>query len=101
MTAMKNKIRSQRGASITFALLLFLVCAIISSIVIVAATVVGGRASKMAELDQRYYAVNSAAELLRDVLEQQTVTVTATTQTVSIMAPEIWTTNDNLMVNMV
>lgn len=101
MTAMKNKIRSQRGASITFALLLFLVCAIISSIVIVAATAVGGRASKMAELDQRYYAVNSAAELLRDVLEQQTVTVTATTQTVSIMAPEIWTTNDNLMVNMV
>jgi len=81
MNAMKNKIKSQRGASITFALLLFLVCAIISSIVIVAATAVGGRASKMAELDQRYYAVNSAAELLRDVLEKQIVTVTTGTRT--------------------
>lgn len=81
MNAMKNKIQSQRGASITFALLLFLVCAIISSVVIVAATAVGGRASQMAELDQRYYAVNSAAELLRDVLEAQTVTVTMGTKT--------------------
>lgn len=83
MNAMKNKIKSQKGASITFALLLFLVCAIISSIVVVAATAVGGRASQMAELDQRYYAVNSAAELLRDVLEDQTVVVTASTTTVS------------------
>ena len=83
MNAMKNKIKSQRGASITFALLLFLVCAVISSIVIVAATAVGGRASKMAELDQRYYSVNSAAEYLRDVLETQTVIVTTGTKTVS------------------
>ena len=83
MNAMKNKIKSQKGASITFALLLFLVCAIISSIVIVAATAVGGRASQMAQLDQRYYSVNSAAELLRDVLEQQTVVVTAGTKTVT------------------
>ena len=76
MNAMKSKIKSQRGASITFALLLFLVCAIISSIVVVAATAVGGRASQMAELDQRYYAVNSAAELLRDELEKYEVMVT-------------------------
>lgn len=83
MNAMENKIKSQRGASITFALLLFLVCAVISSIVIVAATAVGGRASQMAELDQRYYSVNSAAELLRDVLETQIVTATTGTRTVS------------------
>ncbi len=83
MNALKNKIKSQRGASITFALLLFLVCAIISGVVVVAATAVGGRASKMAEMDQRYYAVNSAAELLRDVLESQTAVVTTGTKTVS------------------
>ena len=83
MNALKNKIKSQRGASITFALLLFLVCAIISGVVVVAATAVGGRASKMAEMDQRYYAVNSAAELLRDVLENQTAVVTTGTKTVS------------------
>lgn len=83
MNGIKRKLSSRSGASITFALLLFLVCAVISSVVIVAATAVGGRASKMAEMDQRYYAVNSAAELLRDVLEEQTVTVTTGTRTVS------------------
>ena len=83
MQALRQKACSQRGASITFALLLFLVCAIISSIVIVAATAVGGRASRMAEMDQRYYAVNSAAELLRDVLEAPTVTITTGTTAVS------------------
>ncbi len=61
---MKRKIRSQKGASITFALLLFLVCAVMSSIVIVAATAVGGRFSKLGEMDQRYYAVTSASRLL-------------------------------------
>ena len=75
MSVLKQKATSERGASITFALLLFLVCAIISSVVIVAATAVGGRASKMAEMDQRYYAVNSAAELIRDVMEEPEVTV--------------------------
>lgn len=81
MRAIRRKARSQEGASITFALLLFLVCAIISSVVIVAATAAAGRASKMAEMDQRYYAVNSAAELLRDMLEKQSVTITLTTTT--------------------
>ena len=80
---LKQKASSQTGASITFALLLFLVCAIVSSIVIVAATAVGGRASKMAEMDQRYYAVNSAAELVRDILEAPRVTVETGTQTTS------------------
>ena len=85
MRALRQKAGSQRGASITFALLLFLVCAVISSVVIVAATAVGGRASKMAEMDQRYYAVNSAAELVRDVLEHQTVVITVGSKTVSIV----------------
>ena len=81
MNRIKNKLRSETGASITFALLLFLVCAIISSVVIVAATASGGRLSQLAETDQRYYAVNSAAELLRNVLEEQEVVVTIKTTT--------------------
>lgn len=64
MSAIKKKLRSQRGASITFALLLFLVCAIISSVIIVASTASAGRMSQLATMDQRYYAVNSTAELL-------------------------------------
>ena len=75
MNAMKNKIKSRRGASITFALLLFLVCAVVSGIVIVAATAASGRMDQIAESDQRYYAVTSAAELLKDALDGKTVTV--------------------------
>lgn len=75
MIAMKNKIKSQRGASITFALLLFLVCAIISSIVIVAATAAAGRMSGQVDMDGRYYAVTAVASKLKQELENQTVTL--------------------------
>ena len=61
---LKQKLKSQTGASITFALLLFLVCAVVGSAVLVAGTAAAGRMSKIAEMDQRYYAVNSAASLL-------------------------------------
>ena len=76
MRNVRRKLGSQAGASITFALLLFLVCAVISSVVIVAATAAGGRLSKLAEMDQRYYAVTSAAELLRHEIDGKTVIVT-------------------------
>ena len=75
MNALKNKIKSQRGASITFALLLFLVCAIISGIVVVAATAAAGRMSQRAEIDQRYYAVISAGGLLRDDFNGKAISV--------------------------
>lgn len=78
-----QKLRSQDGASLIISLTLFLVCAVISSVVIVAATAVGGRASQLPEMDQRYYAVSSAAELIRDLVEEQTITVmTGTKNTV-------------------
>ena len=76
MQLMKNKIRSERGASITFALLLFLVCAVIGSAVLVAGSAAAGRLSKIAENDQRYYSVNSAARLLIDLVEADEVKVT-------------------------
>ena len=65
MQAIRNKLKTQKGASITFALLLFLVCAVISSVVIVAATTAAGRMSQLPQMDQRYYAVTSAANLLK------------------------------------
>ncbi len=83
MRAIQKKIRSQRGASITFALLLFLVCAVLSSVVIVAATSASGRISKLAESDQRYYAVTSAAELLRDVMKDKSVSIVKVTKSYS------------------
>jgi len=64
MQAIRNKIRSRRGASLTFALLLFLVCAVVGSVVLVAGTAASGRLAELAESEQRFYAVNSAAELI-------------------------------------
>ena len=75
MNRSKKKIKSNNGASITFALLLFLMCAVISSVVIVAATAAGGRMSQLAESDQRYYAVASAVELLKDDFEGKKVKI--------------------------
>lgn len=63
---LKKKLRSSKGASITFALLLFLVCAVIGSVVLAAGTASSGRFSKLAESDARYYSVTSAAALLKD-----------------------------------
>lgn len=75
MQAIQNKLKSQKGASISFALLLFLVCAVISSVVIVAATAAGGRMSQLPEMDQRYYAVTSAANLLKSEIDGKRVVV--------------------------
>lgn len=74
----KQKIKSQTGASITFALLIFLVCAVISSVVLTAGTAASGRMSQMADTEQRYYSVTSAAQLLKKMIENDTVTVIKT-----------------------
>ena len=81
MTALrpiKKKIQSERGASITFALLLFLVCAVVGSAVLTAGTAAAGRLSQIAEMDQRYYSVNSAARLLISLVEGDKVNVKKT-----------------------
>lgn len=74
MNRIRQKLTSQSGASITYALLLFLVCAVVSSVVITAATAASGRMSKSVETDKRYYAVTSAAELIRDLFDGVRVT---------------------------
>ncbi len=70
-----EKIRSKSGASITFALLLFLVCAILSAVILVVGTTSAGRMSGLAETDQRYYTVNSAAQLITDGLDGKTISM--------------------------
>ena len=63
-----RKLRSETGASLSFALLLFLVCAIIGVIILTAGTIASGRLAEKAKMDQRYYRVISAAEFLKDEL---------------------------------
>lgn len=70
-----KKLRSSKGASLTFALLAFLVCAVISAVLLASASAASGRVSKLAETDQRYYAVTSAAQLFCDALENQQFTI--------------------------
>lgn len=70
-----KKLRSSKGASITFALLAFLVCAVISAILLASASAASGRASDLAKMDQRYYAVTSAAQLFCDTLDGQEIVV--------------------------
>lgn len=66
-----KKLRSSKGASLTFALLAFLVCAVISAVLLASASAAAGRLSGLAEADQRYYAVTSAAQLFCDELSNQ------------------------------
>ncbi len=85
MNRINNKLRSRTGASITFALLLFLVCAVLCSVILSAATAASGRMAGVAQRDQRYFAVTSACEMMRDMVggEDSAVTVVKKTITVS------------------
>ncbi len=76
MNLIHHKLRSRRGASLSIALLLFLVCLAVASVVLAAGTAASGRLSELREADQRYYSVTSAAELVRDMIGDQTVTFT-------------------------
>lgn len=75
-----RKLKSNKGLSITVALLLFLVCAVIGSVVLAAGTAAAGRLSRLAERDARYYSVSSATELLINEFtgEARKVTITRT-----------------------
>ncbi|MBR0409674.1 MAG: hypothetical protein IJI25_01545 [Eubacterium sp.] len=74
----KHKLSSQKGASITYALLLFLVCAVISSVVLTAGTAASGRMSQIAEMDQKYYSVTSAAELIKELVNSKRIVAKGT-----------------------
>ena len=63
-----KKLASESGASLSFALLLFLVCATVGGVVLAAGTIASGRFSELVKMDQRYYSVTSAAQLLESEL---------------------------------
>ena len=73
LNRLRQKLTSQSGASITYALLLFLVCAVVSSVVLAAGTAASGRMSQSVSNDQRYYSVTSAAEFLKKEIDGKSV----------------------------
>ena len=70
-----RKLKSNEGASLTFAILLFLVCAVIGSIVLTAGTIASGRLAEKADMDQRYYHVVSTADFLKETLDKKEVVI--------------------------
>lgn len=71
----KNKMRSESGATLMTALLFFIMCAVCGSVILAAASAAAGRMSRQQSSDQAYYTVTSAAKLLRDEIDGETVTV--------------------------
>lgn len=73
--SLRAKLRSSSGASLLFALLLFLVCITVGSVILTSGTAAAGRASQAASMERNYSAVSSAAELLCSEFEGNTLTV--------------------------
>ena len=78
MNAVQRKLYDRSGATLTVALLFFIMCAAAGSVILAAATTSTGRLAELQASDQNYYAVVSAAKLLRDEIDGQTIGVKQT-----------------------
>ena len=78
MNAVQRKLHDRSGATLTVALLFFIMCAAAGSVILAAATTSTGRLSQLQASDQNYYAVVSAAKLIRDEIDRQTIGVKQT-----------------------
>ena len=68
VTRVQRKIEDRSGASLSVALLFFLVCAIVGSVLIAAASVSVGRMKGIEQGEQERYAVDSAMNLIAEKL---------------------------------
>lgn len=68
---LRNRIRSNSGATILLALLFFLLCALAGSIILSAGSAAAGRISGLKETEQSFYSVTSAAQVIREAIEGQ------------------------------
>lgn len=75
MNEVQRKLHDRSGATLTVALLFFVMCAAAGSVILAAATTSTGRLSQLQASDQNYYAVVSAAKLIRDEIDGQTIAV--------------------------
>lgn len=78
MGCLNQKWNSQKGASLLIALLFFLLCLTVGTVVLTAAGASAGRLAGLRQEEQNYLTVSSAARMLRDKLEgaqAETVTV--------------------------
>lgn len=70
-----RKLRSQSGVSLSVALLFFVVCAALASMILAAAYAASGRVTSRMTLNQDHYAVDSAASLISDELKNDVIVI--------------------------
>lgn len=71
----RKKLSSQSGVSLSVALLFFVVCAALASMILAAAYAASGRVSKTMSLDQNQYTVDSAAALVSKELQNEVIVI--------------------------
>jgi hypothetical protein len=76
MIAIRNKLKSNNGATLMLALFFFIVCAVTGSMILLSATVATGGLDGMRERDQNFYAVRSAAKFVEEQLKNESIEVT-------------------------
>ena len=76
MRVISKKLKSEDGATLFFALLFFVLCAVAGSIVLSSATGVTGQLTSLNRNDTDYYVVSSAARYLSDVITESEFSIT-------------------------
>ena len=64
-----NRIKNNKGISLSVALLFFAICAVFGSVILATATAASNRVGGLVSEKQSFYTVSSAAESMRDILE--------------------------------
>ena len=75
-----RKLRSESGVSLSVALLFFVVCAALASMILAAAYAASGRVTSRMTLNQDQYAVDSAASLIAKELQSDVIVIQQTAQ---------------------
>lgn len=65
------KLKSNTGATLLMALIFFLLCAVCGAVILTAGSSASGRIAGLAESEQEYYSVASAAGVLEDAINGQ------------------------------
>ncbi|MEE8807206.1 MAG: hypothetical protein SOI44_02170 [Lactimicrobium sp.] len=73
-----KKLKSQSGVSLSVALLFFVVCAALASMILAAAYAASGRVTNKMTLNQDQYAANSAASLISKELQNDVIVIQET-----------------------
>lgn len=85
--SLRGKLQSNTGASLAVALLFFLVCAVVGTMLLVSASTASGRMKSAISYDQNKYAVESAAKVLKEDLSKERVILERTKTSVYDLAP--------------